>query len=146
MIQLIKPQISNLINDIYEHNISKEDACNKLVELINDLSEHTEGKYGKDGSMNCGEVALKYGVPVGEIGCPYCGSIQSGAIITPICKICNNSLFGDGLNDIIAKLESISFNDQRYDIDIAGYEETDRKLLDLDEVKDLIYSLFGYIK
>jgi hypothetical protein len=54
----------------------------KFVELINnDLKVY-----------NPGEIAQKYKVPVGTIGCPHCGSTVYGSIRST-CDMCDKEYF-----------------------------------------------------
>lgn len=36
------------------------------------------------------EPALKYKVPVGEIACPHCGTVQHG-VLHPVCSFCDKA-------------------------------------------------------
>ena len=47
--------------------------------------EHTEELKNQDWPR---DSALKYKVPVGEIACPKCGSVQHG-VLNPICPSCD---------------------------------------------------------
>ena len=42
-----------------------------------------------------GKVAQKYKVPVGTIGCPYCGITRSGALDSPVCGFCGKGYWED---------------------------------------------------
>jgi len=44
-------------------------------------------------NKTAGQLAVEYGVAVGELGCPHCGIIVHGAIYSPICALCNKDMF-----------------------------------------------------
>lgn len=49
--------------------------------------EHTEALLNQDWPR---EPALKYKIPVGEIACPHCGTVQHGAL-NPVCGGCDKA-------------------------------------------------------
>ena len=52
-----------------------------------------EPRYGKKKEISVGELAVEYGIPVGYLGCPHCGTRMSGAFHTQKCVVCNEDLF-----------------------------------------------------
>lgn len=59
----------------------------EYVELIN------EDLKGYQNGATAGNIAMKYGVAVGRIGCPHCGIVAIGAITTKECDWCEKDRF-----------------------------------------------------
>ena len=64
-----------------------EYMANDYVKLIN------EDLHGYDGDSTAGDIAKKYKVAVGRIGCPHCGIVAIGAITTKECDWCEKDRF-----------------------------------------------------
>lgn len=58
------------------------------VECVCKLSKDFDQNKSEDSQDWPRTPALKYKVPVGEIACPHCGSVQSG-VLNPICGSCD---------------------------------------------------------
>jgi rubrerythrin len=58
---------------------------NKIGAILDDVAWFEQEKKEKDWP---GDRSKKLGVPLGEIGCPHCGSVCNGAI-SPICPMCD---------------------------------------------------------
>ena len=70
-----------------------EYLASKYVELIND-SLHSYNL-----NKTAGDIAKQYNCAIGTIGCPHCGTISIGAIITNKCTMCDNDRFDIKLNE-----------------------------------------------
>ena len=80
-----------------------------------------------------GELAKKYGVPVGSLACPHCGTITSGAISSPICVVCGRNMFEDFENDTekrLIRIEKINkiLNEEETQIAWKNQRDKIRKL------------------
>lgn len=64
-----------------------EYLANQYVNIIN------ENLHGYDNNQTAGDIAIKYKVPIGQIGCPHCGIVCIGAIKSQYCNFCNNNMF-----------------------------------------------------
>ena len=56
------------------------------------LHQYRKYKSIYNSDKTAGDIAKKYNVPVGEIGCPICGSTTIG-LLTDTCKVCDNKYF-----------------------------------------------------
>lgn len=82
----MKSEIQEIIDIIYRN-----------VDLIDGNVEIAAAEiyqlFSYEGGKSAGEVAKEFKSPVGEIGCPHCGTTVHGAITSPICGVCERNYF-----------------------------------------------------
>lgn len=57
--------------------------------LIEEIIEY----FNYEGGKLAGDLAKEYKMPVGEIGCPHCGTTTHGMLNSPICNFCDQDRF-----------------------------------------------------
>ena len=81
--------INDIIDALTRGDATQDEAKLQLAELL--CVGGDKGQY-KDG-LNAGEVAKKYGMPVGRLGCPHCGTTRHGAFHNGRCGLCGEYYF-----------------------------------------------------
>lgn len=79
-----------IIEKFEQSKITKEEAVAELRDLLHDYTNPIT--YDKALGENAGEIAKRFKVAVGEIGCRKCGTIARGALLKNTCNWCGATL------------------------------------------------------